>query len=115
MGGWSTEATCREGHTVEVFYTLPDYGDAPALYQCQTSGDVFAVSPDAEQYIGPVWDERRISETCPTCAEGLQYAPGYPDTFRCPVCGAPGHLALQVERYPTDAARSSFECWDPYV
>jgi hypothetical protein len=114
VGGWSTNARCRNGHVVDIYYTLPDYGDAAALYQCPTSGDLFAVSPDAEHYIGPAWEERRALESCPSCGKELQDAPRYPETFHCPVCGIQSHFALHIIKYPSDAERQNFECWDPY-
>jgi len=114
VGGWGKKVQCQRGHSVEVFYTLPDYGDAPVLYQCLVSGDLIAVSPDAEQYIGPPWDVKRKDESCPTCAEPLAFAPRYPETFRCPICGALNHLELTVKKYPADEERTEFSAWDPY-
>jgi ribosomal protein S27AE len=114
VGGWRKAVGCSRGHTVEIFFTLPDYGDASALYQCLKSGDLVAVSPDAEQYIGPVWDIRRSNESCPTCGDTLALAPRYPETFRCPICGTVNKIELDIDRYPDEEDRSQTECWDPY-
>lgn len=112
---WRDEAHCPNGHTVEIFFTLPDYGDAPDLYQCRTSGDLFCVSPGAEEYVGPAWDQRRKSEYCPTCNESLEFASSYPDTFRCPVCGASGRYETDTNAYPDDDRSVVTPCWDPYA
>lgn len=114
VGGWGRKVHCRIGHVVEIFYTLPDYGDAPALYQCGVSGDLFAVSPDAEHYVGPAWDELRQRITCPTCGESLTFVREYPHTFRCAICGLENHIELQIDRYPPDEERATIRCWDPY-
>jgi hypothetical protein len=111
---WTDEAQCPNGHAVDVVFTLPDYGDAPALYQCRTSGDLFCVSLDAEHYIGPPWDTRRRSEECPTCRESLEYAISYPDNFRCPVCGELGRYEVDITRYPDESRSTVSNCWDPY-
>jgi hypothetical protein len=114
VGGWEETVQCKEGHSVAVFYVLPDYGDAPALYQCAVSGDLFAVSRDAEQYIGPSWDVRRETEVCPTCSTPLALAQEYPQTFRCPVDGLESHFELRADRYPPNEERAEIDCWDPY-
>jgi hypothetical protein len=114
IGGWGKEVECLRGHISEVFYTLPDYGDAPILYQCPVSGDLIAVSPDAEQYIGPSWDMKRKIEACPSCGEPLKFAPMYPESFRCPTCGIENHLVLPFTRYPLEDEKREIECWDPY-
>ena len=112
---WRDEATCPEGHRVEVFYTLPDFGDAPHLYQCPQSGDLFSVSPDAEEYVGPQWDLKRQTAACPTCAASLEYAHAFPDAFRCPECGALGRYEIQGYAYPEESRSVTEECWDPYA
>lgn len=114
VGAWRKVVECKCGHAAEIFFTLPDYGDAPVLYQCSKSGDFIAVSPDAEDYVGPRWDVRRQTEHCPTCGELLALAPRYPDTFRCPECGTVNQIVLKVDRYPDDDERSQIDCWDPY-
>jgi hypothetical protein len=114
IGGWGKTVRCGEGHSVELFFTLPDYGDAPVLYQCPVSGDVFAVSRDAEQYVGPSWDALRETGACPECDTPLALAWAYPRTFRCPVDGLENHVELQIDRYPPDEERRHLDCWDPY-
>ena len=99
---------------MEVVYTLPDYGDAPELYQCSVSGDLFRIAPEAEEYIGPAWDQRRKTEHCPTCSESLEFACSYPDNFCCPECRAIGRYEPDTTTYPDENRSVMVGCWDPY-
>lgn len=112
---WLGEARCPNGHHSEVAYTLPDFGDAPALYQCPASGDLFAISPDAEHYIGPPWDTLRSNTQCPTCGISLETAPYYPDAYRCPICGESSHYVVDLRRYPDESLTTEVACWNPYA
>jgi hypothetical protein len=112
---WGYDARCVLGHDVEIYYTLPDYGDAPALYQCPVSGDLFAVSPDAEQYIGPAWSEKRNEGACPTCREPVANAHAYPSIYRCTACGTLNHSVPPAVSYPPEKDRRELNCWDPYL
>jgi predicted RNA-binding Zn-ribbon protein involved in translation (DUF1610 family) len=96
-------------------FTLPDYGDATALYQCHNCGDIIAVSPDAEHYLGPPWDTRRSNDTCPACNQNLEAALAYPDHFRCPECGEIGQFADIPTRYPPDEESVLIHAWNPYA
>jgi DNA-directed RNA polymerase subunit RPC12/RpoP len=97
-----------------VTFTLPDYGDAAALYQCSKCGDLLAIDPEAEHYIGPGWDELRARTDCPRCAAPLDEARLYPDHFRCPTCSAVGTFTLPAE-YPDESRRVALSCWSPYT
>jgi rubredoxin len=114
VGGWRGHATCPDEHLVEVAFTLADYGDAPALYQCPQCSDLIAVDPQAEQYIGPEWDQMRDGLICPSCGDGLGHAWLYPDHFRCPECGGVGTFDLP-DSYPPDDMRVAVSCWNPYA
>ena len=97
-----------------VTYTMSDYGDAPALYQCAQCSDLVVIDPNAERYAGSDWDRQRDSTPCPSCGEGLGHAWLYPDQFRCPECGSVGSFELPPFS-PSDEERTTMMCWDPYM
>ncbi len=104
---------CPNGHTVEVVFDLPDYGDAAALYQCARCWTLIVVDPGAEFYVGPPWDQKRTEAPCPSCAGSLVDARLYPDHFVCPLCGEVGSFEVPG-RYPPDEERTTITGWDPY-
>jgi len=114
IGGWRGEATCPEDHRVPVTFTLPDYGDAPSLFQCPECSELVSVDPSAEQYIGPAWDQMRDGSSCPGCGDALGHARLYPDHFRCPECGSVGTFEPPAT-YSPDEMRTLIAAWDPYV
>ena len=111
--GWRGVGTCPRGHRVGVQFTLPDYGDAPALYQCAKCATILIVRPDAEAYVGPPWDEKRQHAACPSCSELLEDAWLYPDHFRCQECGERGSF-VAPDRYPPDEESDVIGGWDAY-
>jgi DNA-directed RNA polymerase subunit RPC12/RpoP len=115
VSGYRTTGTCPLGHVTELVITLPDYGDAKDLYQCAGCGELFGVSPDAEAYIGPAWDQKRINEACPNCGTNLQDAWLYPDHFRCLTCDEIGTEFQRPATYPSDDQRVVIDVWDPYT
>ena len=111
---WRGEALCPADHRVPVTFTLPDYGDAPGLFQCPECSDLVAVDPQAEHYVGPPWDQMRDGLACPSCGDSLGHAWLYPDHFRCPECSQVGTFELP-ETYPADESSTIVTCWDPYA
>jgi hypothetical protein len=114
VGGWRWTGSCPNGHRQQLFITLPDFGDAPSLFQCVGCSDLFSIDRDAEIYIGPIWDDFRSNVACPSCGESLVNSWLYPDHFRCLECNAIGLEADRPEKYPPESDRVIIECWDPY-
>jgi hypothetical protein len=114
VGGYRLTGTCPVGHLGDLVVTLPDYGDAPDLYQCAGCGQLIGVSRDAQSYVGPAWDQKRISESCPNCETSLADAWLYPDHFRCSICAEIGTQLMRPATYPPDDQRVTIEVWDPY-
>jgi hypothetical protein len=114
VGVWQGAGVCPSGHQVEVSFTLPDYGDAPSLYQCPHCSGLVVIDPDAELYVGPAWDCLRAEALCPSCSKALRECWLYPDHFRCPQCGSLGTFDVP-ESYPPESERSVLTAWDPYA
>jgi hypothetical protein len=111
--GYEASAQCAQGHENRVTFTLPDFGDAVALYQCRQCRALIGVDPDAEHYVGPAWDTLRTSAVCPDCGAELLDARSYPDAFGCSHCAAVGSFT-PPETYP-EAGDVPIEFWDPYA
>jgi rubredoxin len=111
VGVWHGAGVSPSGHQVKVSFTLPDYGDAPTLYQCAHCADLVVIDPDVEHYIGPAWDSLREEALCPSCSKALADCWLYPDHFRCPLCGAVSTFELP-DSCPPDSERAVQKAWD---
>jgi len=111
---WKAHAKCDSGEVVDVYYTVPDFGDQYELFTCLNCGEIFAVHPDAEYYSGVPFEELKQRLRCPVCSEPLKYAVKYPDTYLCPQSKVKGSWVRGSRFIPPDDESTIQSFWDPY-
>ena len=110
---WNLIEECGGGERVEIYFTIPDFGDAHRLFTCLTCGAIFAVDPDREYYSGISFDDLRATLVCPVCETTLKIAVPYPETFSCPQTREVGHHVVDT-KIPPDEDSVTRDFWDPY-
>jgi hypothetical protein len=68
---WKVKVRCAHGDDQFLWITMPDFGDAFALFMCATCGALFAVDPEIDFYLGNNFDKEngRLSCTPGTAVE----------------------------------------------
>jgi len=111
---WKVERQCESGETVEIYFTVPDFGDNDRLFTCLNCAAIFAVSPDAEYYSGVPFEKLRERTYCAVCGTTLKGLAAYPDTYLYPQSKKVGHFSRDDRTIPPDNEAVVKEFWDPY-
>ena len=109
---WEADVRCPEGEVQVVWFTVPDFGDAPRLYTCHNCGAIFAVDADEEFYKKRNFEQEKTSILCPECNETLASALPYPQNFRCQKTGQFRSYVVPKE-IPHDYDAYVREFWNP--
>jgi rubredoxin len=112
--GWSEKIKCQCGKDVEVFYTVPDFGDCEKLFICPGCETVFAFHPEEEFYSHTPFEKLKERLHCPVCRISLNQSLPYPKTFICPDCKTKGSFTKKDNIIPPydEAVRKG--CFTPY-
>ncbi len=54
------------GKKLTIFYTVPDYGEAPVIMKCKNCGEFYWYTKDDEFYINPL-EKQLLSMRCEKC------------------------------------------------
>lgn len=111
---WKAQSRCTNNHHVELWFTVPDFGDQVRLFTCRGCGEVFAVDPDAEFYAKKPFDSFRRQLSCPRCHRSLADILPYPDSFVCPQCNEVQPYARADRSIPLAEDSVIHEFFDPY-
>ena len=109
---WKDIAGCAGEPQQPVYFTVPDFGDAPRLYVCQKCGALFAVDPKNEHYSRRNFDVEKSGITCPECQNSLADALPYPENYRSEVTGEIEHYTRTSRVIPPDDQSFILEFWN---
>jgi len=111
---WKAAGRCDNGHTVEVYFTVPDFGDSDKLFTCLACAAIYVVNPDAEYYSGVPFEQLRQTTSCEVCGRTLMELAQYPETFLCIHDRELGHFFRNDRTIPPSDDALVKDFWDPY-
>lgn len=110
---WKEIAGCVGEHQQPVYFTVPDFGDAPRLYVCPKCGALFAIDPETEHYSKRDFEKERKNMKCPECQNGLGDLLPYPENYRNEITGEIEHFERASRIIPPDDQSIILELWNP--
>jgi len=112
---WALKQKCQCGEAVEVFFTVPDFGDCNKLFICLGCAAIFAIDPEREFYSKIPFDELKKKLDCPVCNTPLREAKPYPENYLCSHCKTIGSFVRMDNTIPPASESVIRECYDPYA
>src|ERR1043166_9842661 len=111
---WPVKEKCHCGETVEIFFTVPDFGDCNKLFPRLGCGEVFSVNPETEFYSHTPFEKLREKLSCPVCGTSLEKTVPFPDNYICKHCKTVDSFVRMGNEIPPDNKSTVKECWNPY-
>jgi rubredoxin len=110
---WRDTASCENGDTVEVFFSVSDFYEGSRLFIHPSCGAIFAVDPATEHYQKKDFQQLKKSLNCPDCGRSLDDVLPYPENFRCPSAGKMEHYVMVPNEIPPNHEEVIADFWDP--
>jgi hypothetical protein len=110
---WKDVAGCIGENQQTVFFTVPDFGDAPRLFVCSKCGALFAIDPNEKHFSKQDFQQLKNGLKCPECQNGLNDLLPYPENYRNGLTGEIEHFERTARTIPPDDQSIILELWNP--
>jgi rubredoxin len=110
---WKDTVRCKNGETMDVFFSVTDFYEGDQLFICPGCGAIFAISPDEEYYSGKDFNFLKNELFCPECNNGLKDVLPYPENYWCSSTGRIEHYARTPNALPPSDTSVIVEFWNP--